>query len=344
MVEELAARMVQLGHQVTCYNRRGHHVSGADFDGERQGEHRGIRLKWVPTVDKKGLAAVTSSFYATLQAAFSDADVVHIHAEGPAYLCWLPRLMGKRVVVTVHGLDWQRDKWKHGLGAAFIRMGERMAVRWAHRIIVLSRNVQRYFQDTYGRDTDYIPNGVTAPRRIGPEILAGLGLEKDGYVLFLGRLVPEKCPHLLIRAYRQLNTDKKLVIAGSSSDTDAYAAQLKDLAGDETNIVFTGFVQGQLLEALYSNAWVYVLPSGQGRFSSTAGLSRSSSGRGSSGDSSGMAGVSGSAGVSGRGCWGLSSSSVGMHSTSPTISRAGLMSLLASSRSRRGIPNRLAIR
>ena len=261
VVEELAARMAELGHRVTCYNRAGHHVSGAAFDGSTGNSHRGIRLKTVPTLDKKGLAAVTSSFFAAICAAFSNADVVHIHAEGPALMCWLPRLMGKRVVVTVHGLDWQRSKWKGGFAAKYIRLGEKAAVRFAHRIIVLSRNVQQYFLDTYGRETDYIPNGVTLPEIVEPAQIRAMGLEKDNYILFLGRLVPEKCPDLLIRAYRKLNTDKKLVIAGGSSDSDSYAAQLKQLAGDNPDILFTGFVQGRLLQELYSNAYLYVLPS-----------------------------------------------------------------------------------
>ena len=112
VVEELSARMAALGHQVTCYNRAGLPVSGAAYDGKW---YRGIRLKTVPTVDKKGLAAASSSFFAAVCTAFSGADVVHIHAEGPALMCWLPRLFGKRVVVTVHGLDWQRKSGKAAL-------------------------------------------------------------------------------------------------------------------------------------------------------------------------------------------------------------------------------------
>ena len=261
VVEELAVRMAELGHRVTCYNRAGHHVSGTAFDSSAGRSHLGIRLKTVLTLDRKGLAAVTSSFFAAICAAFSDVDVVHIHAEGPALMCWLPRLLGKHVVVTVHGLDWQRSKWKGGFAAKYIRMGEKAAVRFAHQIIVLSRNVQQYFLDTYGRETKYIPNGVTLRETVEPEKIRALGLEKDNYILFLGRLVPEKCPDLLIRAYQKLNTDKKLVIAGGSSDSEDYAAQLKQLAGDNPDILFTGFVQGKLLEELYSNAYLYVLPS-----------------------------------------------------------------------------------
>lgn len=262
VVEELSTRLAALGHQVVCYNRRGHHVSGREFDAQKLQQHRDVVLKQVPTLDKRGLAAVSSSFFAALCTAFSNADVVHIHAEGPAFMCWLPKLLGKRVIVTVHGLDWQREKWKRGFGAKYIRAGEKMAVRWADEIIVLSRGVQRYFRDTYGRETVFIPNGVTKPETAeAVEISKLFGLKKDEYILFLGRLVPEKGIHYLIESYQQIDTDKKLVIAGGASDTDDYAQQLHRQSGADARIVFTGFVQGQVLQELYSNAYIYVLPS-----------------------------------------------------------------------------------
>lgn len=262
VVEELSARMAAAGHRVTCYNRGGRHVSGARFDTAAGDTYRGIRVKTVPTLDRKGLAAVTSSFFAALQSAFSGADVVHIHAEGPAFMCWLPKLLGKRVVVTVHGLDWQREKWKHGFGAKYIHAGEKMAVRFADEIIVLSRNVQKYFETAYGRKTVCIPNGVDRPAPAVPEqIVRQFGLEQDGYILFLGRLVPEKGVHYLIDAFRSVKTDKKLVIAGGSSDTEDYVQRLHAQAAGDDRILFTGFVQGQFLRELYSNAYLYALPS-----------------------------------------------------------------------------------
>lgn len=262
VAENLSIRMAALGHSVTCYNRGGHHVSGAEFDVRTADTHQGVRLKTVPTLDRKGLAAVTSSFFAALCAAFSRAEAVHIHAEGPAFFCWLPKLTGKRVVVTVHGLDWQREKWKQGFGAKFIHAGEKMAVRFADSIIVLSRNVQDYFRSTYGRETVWIPNGVTRPKRQEADrIRQQFGLETDGYILFLGRLVPEKGIHYLIDAYQKLHTEKHLVIAGGASDTDDYVSRLKKMAGENEKILFTGFVQGQALAELYSNAYAYVLPS-----------------------------------------------------------------------------------
>ena len=262
VVKELATRMVQNGHEVTCYNRSGHHVSGKEFDDTQEQEYLGIRQKSVPTIEKKGLAAVSASFFASLYCAFGKYDVVHIHAEGPAFFCWIPKLFGKKVIVTVHGIDWQREKWKSGFGSKFIRQGEKNAVKYADEIIVLSKGVQTYFADTYGRKTRFIPNGVIRPEVRKAEIITDrFGLIKDSYILFLGRLVPEKGIRYLIEAFKEVKTDKKLVIAGGSSDTDEFANELKELAKDDERILFTGFVQGQELEELYSNAYIYALPS-----------------------------------------------------------------------------------
>lgn len=261
VVEELSTRLVKFGCEVICYNRGGHHVSGKKFDHESGHEYRGIRLKTVPTIPFKGIAAMSSSVFASLFAAFGHYDVVHIHAEGPAFMCWLPKLLGKKVVVTVHGLDHQRAKWGR-LASAYIMAGEGNAVKFADEIIVLSKSVQQYFKDTYGRDTVYIPNGVQRPvRREARLIQSKFGLEADGYILFLGRIVPEKGVRYLLEAFQGVHTERKLVIAGGSSDTDSFLDELKEMAGADPRIVFTGFVQGLLLEELYSNAYVYVLPS-----------------------------------------------------------------------------------
>ena len=259
VVEELSTRMAARGHEVTCFNRSGHHVSGSDFDTKRGGEYKGVKLKNVLTINGKGLAAMTSSVSAALCAALGPFDVVHIHAEGPAAMCWLPKLFGKRVVVTIHGLDHQRAKWGR-LASRYIMSGEKNAARKADEIIVLSHSVQNYFEKTYGRKTVYIPNGVErAEKKAARLIRERWGLEKDGYVLFLGRIVPEKGLRYLIEAWAGVETDKKLVITGGSSDTQLFMDEMKAIAGE--NVIFTGFQQGSVLEELYSNAYVYCLPS-----------------------------------------------------------------------------------
>ena len=262
VVEELCTRMVSQGHNVTCYNRGGHHVSGSEYDSKRLKEYKGIKLKTVPTIEKKGLAAVSSSFFAALCCAFGRYDVVHIHAEGPAFFAWLPKLFGKKVIVTIHGLDWQREKWKSGFGSKFIHQGEKNAVKYADEIIVLSKGVQDYFEKIYGRKTVFISNSVSDHIERKPQIIKNkFGLDKDEYILFLGRLVPEKGIKYLIEAFKQVDTEKKLVIAGGSSDTSEFENEMKEIAKEDKRILFTGFVQGQELEELYSNAYVYALPS-----------------------------------------------------------------------------------
>lgn len=154
VVKELSTRMAKL-NSVTCLNRSGHKVSKNEIEG--------IIQKSVFTIDKKGLAAVSSSFFASLISAFGKYDVVHIHAEGPAFFSWLPKFFGKKVIVTIHGLDWQREKWKTGFGSKFIHQGEKNAVKYADEIIVLSKAVQDYFKNEYNRDTHFIPNGVNKP-------------------------------------------------------------------------------------------------------------------------------------------------------------------------------------
>ena len=261
VVEELSTRMVRLGHEVTCYNRRGHHVSGKENDGEKLKEYQGVRLKNVFTINRKGLAAMTSSLSAALCSAFGRYDVVHFHAEGPAFMCRLPKLFGKRIVVTVHGLDHQRAKWGR-FASWYIMQGEKNAVKYADEIIVLSRGVQKYFKDKYGRDTVYIPNGVNCPTSRPAEMIKEKwALEKENYILYLGRIVPEKGIHYLIKAFKEIKTDKKLVIAGGSSDTNGYMDELKALVKGDDRIFFTGFVQGRMKHELYSNAYVYCLPS-----------------------------------------------------------------------------------
>lgn len=265
VVEELSARLVSLGHRVTAYNRKGHHVSGKEFENQNNKNHRktykGIRIITVPTIEKKGLAAVTSSFFATISAIFGHYDCIHYHAEGPSAMLWIPHFLGIRTVATIHGLDWQRAKWG-GFATKYLKFGEKIAVKYADEVIVLSRNVQQYFRDTYSRETVFIPNGVNKPINCPAErIKEQWILKNNDYILFLGRIVPEKGIQYLIDAYRKVDSMMKLVIAGGTSDTDDFLMEMKRKAENDDRIIFTGFVQGRELEELFSNAYLYVLPS-----------------------------------------------------------------------------------
>ncbi len=261
VVSELSERMAAFGNKVTCYNRSMHHSERRHLDDREDIRCQGVRQKSVPTLNKGGLAAVTSSFFAALYSAFGNYDVVHIHAEGPAAFCWIPRLMGKRVIVTIHGLDHKRAKWGK-IASFYIKWGKKNAVRFADEIIVLSADMQQYFKENYRRDTVLIPNGVERPQPKNAElIMKQFDLEKDSYILYLGRIVPEKGISYLIQAFKGVRTRKKLVIAGGSSDSHDFFNQLKALAKEDPRIVFTGFVQGDILKELYSNSYLYCLPS-----------------------------------------------------------------------------------
>ena len=220
-----------------------------------------MKLKPVWTLDKKGLAAMTSSLSAAIKAMFGNYDVVHFMQKVPVRCC------GFRSFSASDALQqYMASIGSVPNGAVFaskyIKFGEKVAAKYADEIIVLSEGVQRYFKNTYSRKTVFIPNGVNKPIVREPQVIKEkFELDKDSYILFLGRLVPEKGISYLIEAFKQINTDKKLVIAGGSSDTDEFLCELKKLAKDDERILFTGLSQGQLLEELYSNAYVYALPS-----------------------------------------------------------------------------------
>lgn len=261
VVDELSTRLVRLGCQVDAYNRYGGHIAGRKFNERRGRYYNGIRLITIPTLKSSAFNAIVYSFFATIRALPGHYDVMHFHAEGPSIMLWIPKLFGVHVVATIHGLDWQRAKWGK-FASKMLKLGEKLAVKYADEIIVLSENMKEYFKETYGRDTFLIPNGVERPViRQADLIKEKYGLEKDGYILFLARIVPEKGLHYLIEAFTKLDTDKKLVIAGGNSHSHEYLEKIKSMAAADKRIIMTDFIHGQCLEELYSNAYVYVLPS-----------------------------------------------------------------------------------
>ena len=254
--------LVESGVDVTCYNRSTDKVENEYLGTVVEGKYRNVALKKAWTIEARGISAMIASFTAAINAAFSNYDVVHFHAEGPCAAMWIPKMFGKRCVATVHGLDWQREKWGHGFASKYIKFGERVMVKCADEIIVLSESAQNYFRQTYNRETVLIHNGISRPdKRSADQITARYGLSKDGYICMVSRLVAEKGVHYLIDAYNRIKTDKKLVIAGDTSDTDEYVALLKQKAAGNPNIIFTGFISGDVLTEIYSNAYLVTLPS-----------------------------------------------------------------------------------
>lgn len=254
VVEKISEGLVKRGVSVTAFNRR---LNSKD---KKNYIYKGIRVKTVPTIMYRGISAASSSLFASLYVAIKPFDIVHYHAEGPAAMLWIPKIFRKKVLVTIHGLDYKRDKWGK-LGQKYIEFGEWCVAKFADNIIVLNKETQNYFKNKYNRSTVYIPNGISKPNILLPNELAKYNLKKDEYILFLGRIVPEKGIENLIKAFKKLKTTKKLVIAGGASDTNGFFNKMKQMASSDNRIIFTGFVDGNLLSELYSNAYLYVLPS-----------------------------------------------------------------------------------
>lgn len=260
VVTELARRMAALGHEVTCYDRSGTDVNGNPAPSEPY-EREGVRVVPVRTVDAKGMAALSSAWFATRAAIRDRPDVIHYHAEGPCNALPAAARAGIRTVATIHGLDWKRAKWG-GVASRVIRRGERMAAERADGLIVLSESDAAYFRETYGREARVVPNGVApAERRPARLIRERWGLEEGSYALYLGRIVPEKRVELLLGAFAGLGTDRRLVVAGGSSDTSGYLSGVRELASRDPRVVMAGFVEGEALAELYSNAALFALPS-----------------------------------------------------------------------------------
>ena len=264
VVWELARRLHEDGYEVDCYNRMGYEDDSVRYEkvpGKRGVYYSGIRMIRIPTIKSASFNAVIYSILATIKASFKRYDVLHFHAEGPCMMLWLPKLLRKRIVVTIHGLDWKRAKWG-GFASKIIKFGEKMAAKYADEVIVLSKDVQDYFKETYGRDTHFIPNGISkATPREADEIKTKYGIDKDGYIMTLSRVVPEKGIHYLLEAFRGIDTDKKLVISGGSSNAKAYMDLIHEMAKEDKRVILTGFVKGSRLEELISNTYLYVLPS-----------------------------------------------------------------------------------
>lgn len=254
VVEELSTRLAAMGVDVTAYNRKTRGESSPS-------EYRGVRLVDVPTPDSKKLNAVVYSYLATARAVIDGADVIHYHALGPAASLWLAKLLGKKVVVTVHGLNYKTPKWK-GFGAKYIKFGERLTAHRADEIIVLSRSIKDYFKEKYGRDVRYIPNGISMPEKVEDDsVLDRFGLRGRDFLLCVSRLVPGKGLEILIDAFRELDTDVLLVIAGDSEHVDGFKANLLERAAGDGRIVFTGNLGKEDLSALYESARLFVFPS-----------------------------------------------------------------------------------
>lgn len=255
-VEELGARLAAHGHDVTVYCRSGY------GQGER-GAHRGMRLTYVPTVDTRAVEALVHSVRSAVHARRAGYDVVHFHAVGPGLAAPISRWRTSAAVVqTVHGLDAQRQKWGRA-ASTLLRAGTWCSAHVPHATITVSKALKEHYAAAYGREVSYIQNGVTpGPRPSSEHLLERFGLQPGSYLLYVGRLVPEKAPDVLVKAFAGVREPGlRLVLAGGSSHTDGYQETVQGLAAQDDRVLMPGYVFGDDLAALYTHARGFVLPS-----------------------------------------------------------------------------------
>lgn len=253
VVGNLATSLVKRGYDVTVYNRgleKGHNV----YDVQ------GVHARRIFTFRKPALNAMVYSFLATFDALRHDYDVIHYHAIGPSVPLVIAKLFGRHTVCTVHGLNWKVDKWG-GFASRYLKLGEWVAAKFADDLVVLSETEWNYFVEKYNRVPVLVPNAVQFKPTLPCDLIRQkYGLEKDSYILYVGRISPEKGPRDLVEGYRKAHTGKKLVLAGPMMQSE-YCDQLqKSIAGDP-DIITTGYVVGDELRELYSNCKLFVLPS-----------------------------------------------------------------------------------
>lgn len=248
--EEVGSRLAARGHEVTAYCRRGFTPDVPTY--------RGIKVRLLPCARNKHLETITHSVLSTLDATRRDFDIIQYHAIGSAPLSLLPRLFGHKTIVSVRGLDWQRAKWG-AFARGVLKFGEWASSRCPTTTVVVSETLQRHYEKEHGRRPHVIPNAVIPCRPVEPDRIKRFGIEKRRFLLFAGRISPEKGVHTLLEAMRPLADRMPLVVAGGSSYSDDYIRRVRAVAWD--GVRFIGNVPHEDMEELLSNCYAYVLPS-----------------------------------------------------------------------------------
>jgi glycosyltransferase involved in cell wall biosynthesis len=252
--EKVAAELSKRGHDVTVYSS-GHY-------GDKSGDYQGkFKVITIPAIKSKHLFRITLVMNASFHQMFCKYDLIHYHLVETSFWAVLAKMTGKKVVAQSHGIDHTRAKWSKP--AAFVmRMLERISYPVADQLTVISKQVQRYYLEKYGKETVFIPPAIVMPEYAAPQLITEkYGLNKGGYYLFMARIVPEKGAHHLIKAYKKATTHKKLIIAGDMSEEDSYMRSLKTLAKDDERILFVGDIRGRIKAEFLGNAFAFILPS-----------------------------------------------------------------------------------
>ncbi|MBI4557560.1 MAG: DUF1972 domain-containing protein [Candidatus Hydrogenedentes bacterium] len=247
--EQLSVRLAARGHEVTVYCRK------ANYPHPIQ-EYKGVKLVTLSSVHTKHFDTLSHTFVSMLHFLFHSGDIAYVCNCGNSCLTWMPRLLGVKVLLNTDGLEWERAKWS-GFAKAYLKASEYLAMRFPNVIVSDSRAIQDYYKRKFNTDSAYVAYGADVVERgTGRELLSQVGVESEEYLLFVSRLEPENNAHLLVKAFEQVKTDKKLLIVGSAPFANEYIQSLKSTK--DSRILFPGALYGEMYHALRANAYLYI--------------------------------------------------------------------------------------
>lgn len=249
-IEKMAPRLVKRGHRVTVYGR----TNNIEYEKKY---YKGVRIKLLPTISHKYFDTVVHTFLCSVHSMFMPYDIIlMLNAANSPFAC-LPRLTFKKVALNVDGIERLRKKW--GLaGRLYYRLGEYLATKCPDRIVSDAEVIREYYLNMYKKESVMIAYGAETKKVQTREILDKTGLDNNGYILYVSRLEPENNAHVVIEAFKDLDTDKKLVIVGDAPYSTKYINRIKEMAGSDKRIIFTGYIFGDGYRELQSNAYCYV--------------------------------------------------------------------------------------
>ncbi|NOU35164.1 MAG: DUF1972 domain-containing protein [Kiritimatiellaceae bacterium] len=281
--EQFAVRLAERGHEVTVYNR-------SHFIKDVKKEYKGVRIVSLPSIPTKHLDTIVHTALSTLHALFCRYDVVYYCIVGNSPLVWIPRLAGAKTLINVDGEDWARGKWS-GFAKTYQKWCEGVACKAANAVIADAKGILTRYRELYNHETIFVPYGANIRKNLRfipdfaqksedrgqkfeersdrpnaqslmPNALKKYNLRPEEYIFYVGRFVPENAIDLLIRAFRRLKTEKKLVVVGDAPYADGFKKSLYELAAGDERIIFTGYAFGDDYAQLSANAYFYVQPAG----------------------------------------------------------------------------------
>lgn len=251
---ELYPRIVREGYSVVAYNRL------YKTDVPLADRFEGVQLKYLPTVSASGLDSLLHSFLATVHIiVFNTADIVHIHNGGNSIWSIPLRLFRKKVFISQDGVDWKREKW-NWFGKLYLYLSSYITAFFPTAVIFDNIFSKELFEKKFRKLFHFIPYGSEVPPVVNSDdIFSTLKLKPQEYFLFVGRFIPDKGLHYLLKAFESVPTDKKLVLVGGSPNPSPYEKELYSTT--DRRVVFPGYIYGNDTNVLMKNAYCYIQPS-----------------------------------------------------------------------------------